>query len=77
MAKKRELACSRQLSEGAETVSGAARLAIAAIEDMLEGDLSPKEAAVVNTAAGRVLKACELHLKYGKAASPELCLPKT
>lgn len=68
---------SRQIIEqGANSVAGAARLAIAAAEDMLLGNLTPGEATVLNTAAGRVLKASELFLKYGRGENKKLLLPE-
>ena len=67
--------CYEQIQEGVESVAGAARLSIAAVEDMLDGKLTPQEASVVNTATGRMLKGCELHLKYARAGGPQLCLP--
>lgn len=67
--------CARQLQKGVESVAGAARLSIAAVSDMLAGTLTPQEASVVNTATGRLLKACELHLKYARAAKKDFCLP--
>jgi hypothetical protein len=69
---------SREILQGGVTsVAGAARLAIAAAEDMVSGSLTPQEATVLNTTAGRVLKATELYLKYARAENPQLRLPNS
>lgn len=67
------------IKAGIESVAGAARLAIAAAEDMLAGDLTAQEATVLNTTVGRVLKASELYLKYargGESRGNLLMLPE-
>lgn len=43
---------------------------------MLAGKLTPQEANVVNTTAGRVLKAAELYLKYARGSNKNLELPE-
>lgn len=63
------------LQEGVASVAGAARLSIAAAEDMLAGRLTPQEATVLNTTSGRVLKASELYLKFARGANHLLSLP--
>ena len=70
-----KLRCEEEIERGVASVAGAARLSIAAIEDMLSGSLSPQEATVVNTATGRVLKAAELYLKYNRKGDEALSLP--
>lgn len=68
-------ACRKVLEEGAASVTGAALLSIAAVEDMLSGYLTPQEATVVNTTSGRILKAAELFLKHGRKPNATLDLP--
>lgn len=70
-----DLETRRALQAGVESVAGAARFAIAAAADMLAGKLTPQEASVINSAASRVLKAAELHLKFARGANKELRLP--
>ena len=70
------LSCQEALANGVDSVAGAARFSIAAAEDMLSGRITPQEATVVNTSAGRVLKAAELYLKYNRRPSEQLQLPE-
>jgi hypothetical protein len=70
-----DLATKEVLREGVTSVAGAARFSIAAAKDMLDGKLTAQEATVVNTTAGRVLKAAELYLKYARGSNPKLSLP--
>ena len=55
----------RAIAKGAVSVVGAAQLAVAGAHDMLEGNLDVREAAVLNSTAGRVLKAAEITLRFG------------
>ncbi len=64
------------LQEGIGSVAGAARLSIAAAEDMLDGKLTPQEATVLNTTSGRILKASELYLKFARGDNKHLSLPE-
>ena len=68
--------CAEEVGQGIEHVAGAARLSIAAVEDMLAGRITPQEATVMNTTSGRILKACELYLKHGRSGGNLLCIPE-
>jgi hypothetical protein len=66
------LRCSVELQSGVESITGAARLSIAAVTDMLTGSITPKEASVANQTSSLVLKGCALNLRYAKAATFQL-----
>lgn len=70
-----QLASREVLSEGIASVAGAARFSIAAATDMLDGKLTPQEATVLNTTAGRILKAAELYLKHARGSNKDLLIP--
>jgi hypothetical protein len=71
-----DLRSSAVLLAGVESVTGAARLAIAAVTDMLSGAITPKETSVIVSGASLVLKGCALHLRYGKASTLQFGLPE-
>jgi hypothetical protein len=66
------LRCSVELRAGVESITGAARLSIAAVTDMLTGSITPREASVANQTSSLVLKGCALNLRYAKAATFKL-----
>lgn len=72
----KDLATRRVVQNGVESIGGAARLAIAAVRDLLDGKLTPQEATVVNTTSGRILKAAELHLKYYRSGNEPIGIPE-
>ena len=74
-ASQEELASIREIQQGIGSVAGEARFSIAAAQDMLSGRLTPQEASVLNTTAGRILKASELFLRFGRGRDTQLVLP--
>lgn len=54
----------RRIKHGMHTIGDVLQLCLAGTQDMLEGTISVPAANVINTAAGRVLKAVELQTRH-------------